>query len=180
MVQQFLGEIKLVGFNFAPSGWALCAGQIMPISQNSALFSLLGVMYGGNGTSTYGLPDLQGRAMGGVGPNLYTTQGMKLGTETVTLTSTEYPAHNHMVNANGTAPTTALPTGHYLSTTGPSSAPPQLYTTAQGAALQPLNNQGNSPVIGFAAGGSQPHENMMPYLTMTYVIALNGVFPSRS
>jgi microcystin-dependent protein len=179
MVQQFLGEIKLVGFNFAPQQWALCAGQTMPVNQNGALFALLGAMYGGDGATTFCLPDLQGRAIGGVGPNLYTTQGMKLGTETVSIGSTQYPAHNHMVNANGTAPTTALPTGHFLSTTGPSSAPPNLYTTAQGATLQPLNNQGNTPVIGVAPGGSQPHENMMPFLTMTYIIALYGVFPSR-
>jgi microcystin-dependent protein len=178
MVDQYVGEIKLVGFNFAPFQWAQCAGQIIPISQNPALFSLLGTMYGGNGTSNFGLPDLQGRAAGHVGPNLYTSQGLQLGTETVTLNASEYPSHSHQFNV-GTAGTAEAPLGHFLSSVAPTSGPidsaMQIYTPASGASLQPLN----SGIIGPNSGGSQPHENMMPYLTMTYIIALQGVFPPR-
>ena len=177
MVDQYLGEIKLAGYNFAPVGWALCAGQIVSISQYSALFSLLGTMYGGNGTSSFGLPDLQGRAAGHVGPNLYTNQGMKLGTETVTIQPTQYPAHNHSFNVNATAGTAPAPNGtNFLAST----ASTNLYVPAQGAALQPLYNGPTAPVIGVAQGGSQPHENMQPYLTMNYCIALSGVYPARS
>ena len=104
---------------------------------------------------------------------------MKLGTETVSIDSTTYPIHAHAVNVNSTAPSSPQPTGHYLSTTGPSTGAPVIYATAQGAPLQPLYNQGNTPVIGIAAGGSQPHENMMPFLTMDYVLAISGQFPSR-
>ncbi len=184
MVNQYVGEIKLMGFNFAPYGWALCAGQIISISQNSALFSLFGTMYGGNGTSTFGLPDLQGRAAGHVGPNLYTAQGMKQGTEGVTIQLPQYPAHSHPFNVNGTTATVQAsgPT-HYLATTtspgSPPPPPPNLYVTAQGAALQPLYNGGNAPVIGMASGASQPHENMQPYLTLNYSVALQGVYPAR-
>ena len=180
MVDQYIGEIKLVGFNFAPYQWARCTGQIVPISQNPALFALLGTMYGGNGTSNYGLPDLQGRAAGCVGPNLYTNQGMKLGSETVTINASEYPAHSHAVSVSSNTANSPLPTGRYLSTTGPAANPPLIYTPAQGATLQPIFNGSTNPVIGFAAGGSQPHENRMPYLAMTYCIALQGVYPPRS
>jgi microcystin-dependent protein len=179
VVDQYVGEIKLVGFNFAPIGWALCAGQILAISQNAALFSLLGTMYGGNGSTNFGLPDLQGRAGGHVGPNLFTDQGMKLGTETVTVTLPEYPAHSHAFNVSATAATQPSPTPtSFLATTTP-----HLYTPAQGATLQPLyngvSNPPGPPVIGYANGGSQPHENMQPYQVLTYVIAMQGVFPAR-
>jgi microcystin-dependent protein len=171
MVDQYLGEIKLVGFNFAPTGWSLCQGQIVSIQQFSALFALLGTMYGGNGTTNFGLPDLQGRAAGQVGPSLYTVQGMKLGTETVSLNTTEYPLHNHTFNA-GTSGADLEPLGNYLSTVTPSL---QIYTPASGATLMPLN----SGIIGQNPAGSQPHENMMPFLAMNYVIALAGQFPPR-
>jgi microcystin-dependent protein len=181
MSDPFVGEIKLVGFNFAPTSWAQCAGQILPISQNPALFSLLGTMYGGNGSSTYGLPDLQGRAAGHVGPNLFTSQGMKLGAEQVTITLPEYPSHIHNVNVNATAGnlTSPGPTGFPSTLTRSPPPAPNLYTPAQGATLQALNNSSNNPVIGNAAGGSQPHQNMQPYLVLTYVIALQGIFPPR-
>jgi microcystin-dependent protein len=179
MVDQYVGEIKLVGFNFAPLQWAQCAGQLVPISQNPSLFALLGTMYGGNGTSTFGLPDLRGRAAGHVGPNLYTAQGMLLGTETVSLNTTEYPSHSHQFNV-GTAGSAEAPLGDFLSSVAPTSGPPsgalQIYTPLSGATLQALN----SGIIGPSAGNSQPHENMMPYLAMTYCIALQGVFPPRS
>jgi microcystin-dependent protein len=178
MVDQFLGEIKLVGFNFPPIDWATCAGQIVSITQNPSLFALLGTMYGGNGTTNFGLPDLQGRAAGHVGPNLYTAQGEKLGTETVSLNLTEYPLHSHALNV-GTAGTVPGPLGNFLSSVAPVSGPPtaglQIYTPASGANVQPLNNG----IIGQSAGGSQPHENMMPFLAMNYIIALQGVFPAR-
>src|SRR5579859_3905357 len=167
MVDQYVGEIKLVGFNFAPIGWAQCAGQIMAISQNAALFSLFGTMYGGNGTSNFGLPDLQGRAAGHVGSTLYTSQGMKLGTESVAVQLTQYPAHSHSFKVNSAAGTSPSPSAsNYLAST----ASTALYVAAQGAALQPLYNVPPTPVIGFAAGGSQPHENMQPYLAMTYCV----------
>ena len=176
MVQQFLGEIKLVGFNFAPIEWAICAGQIVPIAQNPSLFSLLGTMYGGNGTTNFGLPDLQGRAAGHVGPNLYTQQGTKLGTETVALAGTQYPAHTHNFNV-GPSGSTDAPLGNFLSTVTPNTgtAGLQIYTPASGATLLPLN----PAIVGPSGGPPQPHENMMPFLVMTYVIALSGVFPSR-
>jgi microcystin-dependent protein len=176
MVSPYLGEIKLFGGNFAISGWAMAAGQVLPISQNSALFSLLGTQYGGNGQINFALPDLQGRAAGQVGPSTYQVQGAKLGTETVPLGIQNYPAHSHTLAANTVPVAGAPPAGNYpASATGAA----QIYVTAQGAALQPLNN-GATPVIGMAPGNSIPHENMMPFLAMTYLIAMQGVFPARN
>jgi microcystin-dependent protein len=181
MVQQYLGEIKMAGFNFAPVGWALAQGQIMSITQNTALFSLFGAMYGGNGTTNFGLPDLQGRAAAQVGPNLYTAQGAKTGTETETLTTTQYPLHTHAFNVNSANGTATAPLNNYLAAVIPPSPPPppkppgQLFTPAQGATLQPLN----PAVVSLYPGGSQPHENMMPFLVMNYIVALTGVFPPR-
>jgi microcystin-dependent protein len=177
MSDPFIGEVKLVGFNFAPFNWAICAGQLMPISQNSALFALLGTQYGGDGVSTYALPDLQGRAAGQVGPSLYTVQGLKTGTEAVSLSLSQYPAHSHPFNVNGTAASLTEPSNTaFLG----KSTEPNIYAQAPGAPLQPLNNTGNAPVVGLYSGGSQPHENMMPYLTMNYIISLQGIFPARS
>ena len=175
MVNQLLGEIKLFGGNFAINGWATCSGQLMPIAQNTALFSLLGTQYGGNGQTNFALPDLRGRAAGQVGPSTYTAQGEVLGTETVNLTPGNYPIHNHAFAANSTGGA-ALPAGNFAASVNGAG---QIYTNAAGAALQPLNN-GASPVIGMAPGGSVPHENMMPFLVMTYLIAMTGVFPSRN
>jgi microcystin-dependent protein len=175
-VDQFLGEIKLVGFNFAPIEWAMCAGQILSIQQNSALFALLGTMYGGNGTTNFGLPDLQGRAAGHVGPSLYTQQGEKLGTETVALVGTQYPFHSHNFNV-GASGSTDAPLGNFLSTVTPNTgtAGLQIYTPASGATLLPLN----TAIVGPSGGSQQPHENMMPFLAMNYVIAMAGNFPPR-
>jgi len=178
MVDQYLGEVKLTGFNFAPIGWALAQGQIVSISQYSALFALFGTMYGGNGTTNFGLPDLQGRAAGHVGPSLYTVQGMKTGSETVTLASTQYPAHTHAFNVNANGGTATAPGNNYLAAvtpTAPPKPPGKLFVTAQGATLQPLN----PAVVGAYPGGNQPHENMMPFLTMNYIVAMTGVFPTR-
>jgi microcystin-dependent protein len=186
MVDQFLGEIKLVGFNFAPVGWAMCSGQTLSISQYSAMFALLGTQYGGNGTSTFNLPDLRGRAAGNVGLNLYDTQGLQMGTEGVNLTLPEYPAHSHGVNVNGGNGTTGIPSSTmYLASAdlapSPPPAPPapMLYLTA-GTQQMALYNGNTNPVVGFSAGGNGPHENRMPYLAMTYCIALQGAFPPRS
>lgn len=175
MVGQYLGEIKLVGFNFAPVGWAQCSGQIVSVQQYTALFALLGTMYGGNGTTNFGLPDLQGRAAGHVGPNLYAVQGMKQGTETVSLATTQYPSHSHPFNVGATGSGND-PQGNYLSSVTGAGTPPQIYTPAAGATLQALN----SGVIGPSSGGSQPHQNMMPFLTLNYVIALLGTYPTRN
>jgi len=168
MTDQFVAEIRLVGFNFAPLGWAICQGQTLPISQYSAVFSLVGTFYGGNGTSNFQIPDLQGRS-----PMFYgqqTAVGEKIGTETVTVLSTQYPSHSHVFAANTTGGL-GLPTNNYLaSVTGGRN----IY--AVGGTPQPLN-----PAAAAAAqGGSQPHQNMQPFLVMNYIFALTGAFPSRN
>ena len=175
MADPFVAEIRIVGFNFAPTGWAFCNGQLMPISQNTALFSLLGTMYGGDGKSTFALPDLQGRAamMHGQGPGLSLhDQGETGGSETVTLLQSEIPAHSHTMQASGFPASASLAaTGHSLArSTGGSAydAPP--VGAVAGMAGEALAT----------AGGSLPHNNLMPYLTMNFVIALQGVFPPRS
>lgn len=171
MADPFLGEIRPVGYNFAPRGWAFCAGQIISIAQNTALFSLLGTTYGGNGQTTFALPDLQGRVpiSEGQGPGL---QGYSLGEQggvnTVTLTTAQLPAHRHSAPATGAAADAYDPSGH-----APAIAPRQVYgSPAAGAALA------SSAVA--PAGGGVPHNNLMPYLVISYVIALQGVFPSRN
>jgi len=168
--ESFVGEIKLVPYNFAPTGFALCNGQLLPIAQNTALFSLLGTMYGGNGVSTFALPDLRGRAAisAGQGPGLsLRDQGETGGSETVTLTLPETPLHNHQVNVSTSAGTTAVAAGNHLSasTYGNSYAP-----TTEGT--MPADTIGQ-------VGGSQPHDNRQPYLTLNYIIALQGIFPPR-
>src|SRR5271165_6019283 len=120
-MEPFVGQITLFPYNFAPNGWALCEGQLLPISQNTALFSLLGTQYGGNGQTNFALPDLQGRAAGQVGPNTYPVQGAKLGTESVSLSLPNYPGHSHMLAANTTPVAGAPPVGNYpASATGAS------------------------------------------------------------
>jgi microcystin-dependent protein len=167
----FVGQLTLVGFNFAPRGWAIAAGQIMSISQNTALFSLLGTMYGGNGTSNFGLPDLQGRlALGyGQGPGLQDyAQGEVGGEPTVTLLTTTVPFHNHTAyGATGTGKTT--PVGNAF---GDSSAG-AIYS----ASTSSLTAMNANDVSFF--GGNLPHNNMMSYLALNWIIALQGVFPSR-
>lgn len=166
----FVGEIKLVPYNFAPVGWALCNGQLLAIAQNTALFSLLGTMYGGNGQTTFALPDLRGRVAisEGQGQGLSPRdQGEIGGSEAVTLTLQETPQHNHQVNVSSVPGTTSSAAGNHLSasTYGNSYAP-----TAEGT--MPVGTIGQS-------GGSQPHSNSQPYLTLNYIIALQGVFPPR-
>ena len=171
MSEPFLGAISIFGGNFAPRGYALCDGQLMPINQNTALFSLLGTTYGGNGQSTFALPDLRGRtAIGqGQGPGLSSrTMGESLGVEAITLSTAQLPLHGHTQQASGTAATAAA---------GPSGAPGSSATTMF---------YGGSPQIDMAAsavaasGGGQPHPNMAPFAALNFIIALQGVFPSRN
>ncbi len=166
----FVGELRLFGFNFAPRGWALCQGQLLPIAQNTALFSLLGTTYGGNGQTTFALPDLRGRApIGfGQGPGLSDrVQGQWVGAEQVTLVGAQLPPHNHTVGASSAA-TGKSPAGSYPAfTTGASSY-------GGTADLQ------MSPTMVGGGGGSQPHGNMSPALVLNWCIALEGIFPSRS
>ncbi len=161
----FIGEIKIVSFNYAPRGWALCNGQLLPIAQNQALFSLLGTMYGGNGQTTFALPDLRGRAPVHVGAGF--NQGDRAGEEAHTLITGELPTHTHAVSASSGAPNQGSPTGNAWATlnNGYSTGTPN-------AVLGPS-------AIG-AGGGSQPHENRQPYLVLNFVIALQGIFPSRN
>jgi microcystin-dependent protein len=166
----FLGEIKLLPYNFAPKGWAMCNGQIMPINQNTALFSLLGTTYGGNGTSTFALPDLRGRVPIhlGQGPGLSTyTEGQIGGTETSTLVTGNLPSHNHALQA-GTNATTKNPTNSYPGfASGGSSYTDTPTGTMNPAAVSPT-------------GSGQPFNNVQPFLVLNWCIALEGIFPSRN
>ncbi len=173
MSDPFVAEIRIFAGNFAPTGWALCNGQLLPISQNTALFSLLGTMYGGDGKSTFALPDLQGRApmFWGQGPGLSLRfQGEEGGSSTVTLLQSEMPAHTH--NLQGT---TSLASGRV-----PTDNP--LARSRNGLAYQSNVNTGvvqMAPEVVGVAGNSVPHNNMQPYLGLTFIIALQGIFPPR-
>lgn len=173
----FIGEIRMFGGNFAPRGWAFCNGQLLAISSNTALFSLLGVTYGGNGQTTFALPNLQGRAPihFGQGPGLTPrVLGEMVGTENVTLLSNQMPMHNHDINGSSAVVDTSSPTNAFLGIKGEPRSPENSYTT-QATNLAPMNPQSIS-----AAGGSQPHENMQPSLAVNFIIALEGIFPSRN
>lgn len=172
MSSPFVSEIRMVGFNFPPRGWAYCNGQILPISQNTALFSLLGTMYGGDGKSTFALPDLQGSApmYFGQGPGLSQYfQGEIDGASTVTLLTSEMPAHTHNVQVVADLATNSgLPGSSNIgianiTTYNPGSVSVQM-----------------SPLSVSPAGSSQPHNNMQPYLTLNFIIALQGIFPARN
>ncbi len=174
MSQPFLGMVAVFGFNFAPRGWALCQGQILPIAQNTALFSLLGTMYGGNGQTTFALPDLRGRFPNsfGQGPGLSNyTQGQVSGTESITLTVNNMPAHNHLVNSNNTTVSQIRPGGNLLGKAAANNfeTPANTPTPATMA-----------PNMITPAGSNQPFASMNPYLTLNYCIALEGIFPSRN
>lgn len=173
MADQFIGEIRIFGFTFAPVGWATCDGQVLPISQNTALFSLLGTNFGGNGTSNFSLPNLQGCAAisQGAGPALTPRNvGESGGTASVSLISAEMPSHTHAVyvaNGAGSQADRANASGNVLGL-------PADATYATGAQVQ------MSPASTQLAGGSQPHNNMQPYLTINFCIALQGIFPPRA
>lgn len=173
MSSPFLGEIRAVGFNFAPTGWATCSGQILAISQNTALFSLIGTFYGGNGTSNFQLPNLQGRVVigAGSGPGLSPYDlGEQVGTESVTLLQSEIPAHNHNVSASAASATTSDPTGAVF-------AKPSIPARFQKEYSSGVANATGSAVS--VTGANTAHENRMPFVAMQYVIALSGVFPAR-
>jgi microcystin-dependent protein len=168
MGDPFLGEIKIVGWQNAPRGWAKCEGQFLPINQNQALFALLGTTYGGNGQTTFALPDLRGRVPIHVADGF--NQGQTGGETSHTITMNEMPAHNHFVNAANVTATSNEVTGNNLAVVNAKLyAPP---TT------QPLVTMHPSAVTN--VGGSQTHNNMMPTLTLNFIIALIGVFPSRN
>jgi microcystin-dependent protein len=170
----FVAEIRIFPFNFAPKGWAFCDGQILPISQNTALFSLLGTTYGGDGRSNFALPDLQGRApmhpRQGPGLSLHDL-GESSGSDYVTLLTSESPAHNHAVMASNQPGEDATPGGEALAR----SVGASLYHTDTAQNLVAMSPSALGP-----SGGDQPHNNLMPYLTLNFCIALQGVFPPRS
>jgi microcystin-dependent protein len=180
MSDQFVAEIRIFPFNFAPTGWAFCNGQLMPISQNTALFSLLGTTYGGDGKSTFALPDMVDNAPMQPGQGQGLSQrflGQNSGSETVTLTTSEMPIHTHSMVARGTAGTTTDPQG---------GAPANMSWVA-GAAFGAVRGYSSAVPADTAmsatlavTGGSQPHNNMQPYLTLSFCIALQGIFPARS
>ena len=163
---QFLSEIRIFSFNYAPSGWALCNGQLLPINQNQALFSLLGTTYGGNGQTNFALPDLRGRVPMHNGDGL--TLGQKAGEEAHTLTSSEMPAHTHQTKGSADNPTVTPPTNNFWSSNTGFTPYGPVADTAMSA--QSIGN----------VGGSQPHENRSPYLTLNCCIALQGIFPSHN
>jgi microcystin-dependent protein len=165
MSEPFLGEIKVVSFNFAPKGWALCNGQLLPISQNQALFALLGTTYGGNGQTTFALPDFRGRLP--IHQGAGHVAGERAGTPSVTVTMQQMPAHSHTLQATAQNGATANPVNAFLGSVNNAYGPPASLTTL-------------SPGTVTNAGGSQPHNNMMPFLVLNFVIALQGIFPSRN
>jgi len=178
MATPYIGEIRAVGFNFAPAGWAFCNGQLADISQQAALYSLLGTTYGGDGVNTFGLPNLQGRVPMHQGTGQITTVlGQVQGSTQVTLTTAQMPAHFHTITvadtqSGGIVDSTAAPTPiSYLSDTNAdgvyNKTPPALDATAAGGAIG-------------MSGGSQPHENEQPFLVITFCIALNGIYPSQN
>lgn len=185
MAQPYLGEIEIFGFGFAPKGWAICAGQILPINQYQALFSVLGTSYGGNGTTNFALPDLRGRIAMGQGNGLGITPriiGQPGGEPTHTLQVTETPSHNHPLNAAQN-----VTVGNDVNTPGPTVVLSQTTGRAVGGGGLTVNlyvadanpSQAMAPTAIGTTGG-QPHNNMMPYLALNFCIALVGVFPSRN
>lgn len=174
MADPFVAEIRIFPFNFAPRGWAFCDGQLLPLSQNTALFSLLGTTYGGNGKSNFALPDLQGAAamQPGQGPGLSLRDlGQLGGSESVELQQSEMPSHTHTLNAQNAPGDTSSPGGMaYARAIGatpyqPPAGQPQVAMSSQAVSV---------------AGAGQPHNNMQPYLTLMFNIALQGVFPPRT
>jgi microcystin-dependent protein len=167
-MEQYIGEIRMFGGNFAPLGWALCDGSLLPIAQYSALFNLIGTTYGGDGQTTFALPDLRGRVP--IHTNPSSPQGAQVGSETVTLTQAQMPTHSHAAAALGGAGAANNPTGQVWAG---SSIGDNKYSAAlnapgvfNGAALQ-------------QAGGNQPHDNMQPYLVINFIIALEGIYPTQ-
>jgi microcystin-dependent protein len=169
--QPFIGEIRMFGGNFAPAGWVFCQGQLMPIAENDALFTLIGTTYGGDGQETFGIPDLQGRVPihAGTQGGITYIQGEMAGTETVTLTTQQLPTHNHPLLASLNNAGANVVTGNLTGQVGAT----QLYREVPAAS--PLNAAAVTQV-----GGSQPHENMQPYLAISYILSLFGIFPTQN
>ncbi|HYE15174.1 MAG TPA: tail fiber protein [Pyrinomonadaceae bacterium] len=166
MSEPFLSEIKIVSFDFPPKGWALCNGQFLPINQNQALFALLGTTYGGNGQTTFALPNLRGRVPIHVGNGH--TLGEAAGSTSVTINIQQLPTHMHAFQASiATGDSNVAVGNHFGVSQTPVYAPPQNLTTISPESVTPV-------------GGSQPHNNMMPYLVLNFIIALQGIFPSRN
>ena len=170
MSDPFIGEVRIFGGNFAPAGWMSCEGQLIPISENDALFTLLGTTYGGDGEETFALPDLRGRVPmhNGQGPGISQSYqlGEQGGVEEVTLTTNQIPVHNHAWVVSGDQGQGTSPTDQMLG------ANPTISIFRPGAGTAPLNAQTITPV-----GGSQPHDNLQPYITIQYIISLFGIFP---
>lgn len=176
MSDPYIGEIRMFGGNFAPRGWALCQGQLLGIAQNSALFAILGTSFGGNGTTNFGLPDLQGRVPmnWGQGVGLASrTLGEQGGSETVILQTQQMPAHNHMMMVADAAGDQPSPSGNFIAQTIGGDGSPLNGFTGSGA------NSTMNPSSISVTGNSQPHGNMQPYLAVTFIIALEGIFPPR-
>ncbi len=170
MADPFVAEIRMFPFNFAPRGWAWCDGQILPLSQNTALFSLLGTTYGGDGKSNFALPNLQARAPLGMNDYPYPL-GDSGGSETVTLIESELPAHGHQISTAGVG-SQVDPTNNLWGTLSGRTPPPRFSSAAGDVTMYP-------GALAFQ-GGSQPHNNMQPYLTVYFCIALQGVYPPRT
>ncbi len=172
MSEPFVGEIRMFAGNFAPRSWAFCDGQLLAVSQNDALFSLLGTVYGGDGRTTFGLPDMRGRLSvhAGQGPGLsLRTLGARGGAENVTLTTNQMPSHSHAYQGSTDAGSSNTPAGNVLA----GRAGDATYIETPASTAMAPNSVGNT-------GGSQSHTNMMPYLCVNYIIALFGIYPSRN
>ena len=172
MSNPFIGEIRIFGGNFAPTGWAFCDGRLLSIAEYDTLFTLIGTTYGGDGQQTFALPDLRGRlplhqGVDGGTPYVIGAQG---GVETVTLTQNQLPVHTHALSASATTPTQLVPTGNVTA-----EATKRFYT-ANATNLQPMA----ANAIGSSTGGSQPHSNLQPYLCVSFIISLFGIFPSQN
>jgi len=178
MSEFFVGQIMMTGFNFAPKDWAQCNGQILPIQQNQALFSLLGTRYGGNGSQNFALPDLRGRAPVGSGPSADPNwqpppvqPGQSAGTETVTLLSNQLPPHGHQVSGVATAGDNRNPSSRTFAGTN---GGVKFYAAQGGAEVM------QAPTSVAPAGANSPHPNMQPYTALNFCVALSGIYPSRS
>lgn len=166
MATPFLAEVKIISWNFAPKGWALCNGQLLPINQNQPLFSILGTTYGGDGRTTFALPDLRSRAPVHQGAGW--TEGQRAGEEAHTLVQSEMPAHNHVAQASSTNADQTNPAGNILA----ASNTPMYHAPTNATTLHPASVTN--------VGGSQAHENMQPNLVLNFIIALIGIFPTRN